>query len=154
MQCFDPTMIATAEMIIQSLNPRQQKFVEFYVSGIPAGRSYERAGYSPKGNAADAEASRLIRNPKVFDAIQREREDSRRNAALSRDCKLSILSEIALNRNALGRDRIAAIRLHNEMTGEDAAPPVPKVDHLKDIRERAKNMVSAMVRPAAEKLCF
>ncbi|MES2659161.1 MAG: terminase small subunit [Verrucomicrobiota bacterium] len=142
-------MIATAEMINGSLNPRQQKFVELYVSGVPAGRAYEQAGYAPRGNAAEAEASRMVRNPKVAQAIQHERNESKRNALLTRDAKLTILAEIALNVTAPGRERIAAIKLHNDMTGENT--PQPKAagqsdTWLHDVRERAKHMVSSLCR--------
>lgn len=145
-------MIATREMIEDSLKPRQQRFVELYVSGVPAGRAYEQAGYASRGGAADAEASRLVRNPKVAEVIRREREQARDKTLLTRDGKLAILAEIALSVTAQGRDRIAAIRLHNEMTGETSAPTTVQTTTnetwIERIRERARDIASPMARHA------
>lgn len=47
------------------MNPRQKKFCKLYLSGMPAGRAYEQAGYDATGNTAEMAASRLIRNDKV-----------------------------------------------------------------------------------------
>lgn len=147
-------MIATREMIEDSLKPRQQRFVELYVSGVPAGRAYEQAGYASRGGAADAEASRMVRNPKVAAVIQREREQARKVTLLTRDSKLAILAEIAFSVTAQGRDRIAAIRLHNEMTGEAGAPVTPEASGesqlMARVRERARNIVSPLVRQSAQ----
>jgi phage terminase small subunit len=52
-----------------AMNPRQTKFAKLYLSGIPAGRAYEQAGYEMTGDAADMAGSRLIRNDKVRDYI-------------------------------------------------------------------------------------
>ena len=90
-------MIATKEMISGALNPWRQRLVELYVSGVPAGRAYVQAVYAPRGNAAEAEASRMVRNPKVAQVIQHERNDSKRKILLMRDSKRTILAEIALN---------------------------------------------------------
>ena len=91
----------------------------------------------------------MVRNPKVARAIQHERNESKRNVLLTRDAKLTILAEIALNVTAPGRERIAAIKLHNDMTGENTPPtkPVgPSDTWLHDVRERARHVVSALCR--------
>jgi phage terminase small subunit len=49
------------------LNPRQQRFCEGVVSGLPASRAYVEAGYSSR--SPDQEASNLVRNPKVASKI-------------------------------------------------------------------------------------
>ena len=52
-----------------AMNPRQAKFAKLYLSGIPAGRAYEQAGYASTGNAADVCGFKLLRNAKVRDYI-------------------------------------------------------------------------------------
>ena len=48
-----------------AMNPRQAKFAKLYLSGIPAGRAYEQAGYASKGDTADVCGCQLLRSPKV-----------------------------------------------------------------------------------------
>lgn len=51
------------------LTPKQQRFVEEYLVDFNATAAYGRAGYAARGNAAEAAASRLLRNGKVQAAI-------------------------------------------------------------------------------------
>ncbi len=55
---------------IDSLNPRQQKFVQEYVFDYNAKQAYIRAGYQTKGNAAEANACKLLRSDRVKRAIK------------------------------------------------------------------------------------
>lgn len=87
---------------------------------MAAGRAYEAAGYSVRGTVADTQASKLLTNPKVARALDAERLRNRTLATLGRIEKLSVLEEIARDSNAKNRDRISAIKVHNEMTGENA----------------------------------
>lgn len=52
-----------------ALSVRQQRFVDLVLSGIPAGRAYEQAGYKARGNAAETCAARLLRNAQVAAAV-------------------------------------------------------------------------------------
>lgn len=54
---------------MQGLSARQQRFVDEYMIDLNASAAYQRAGYVAQGNAAEANASRLIRNAKVAIAI-------------------------------------------------------------------------------------
>jgi hypothetical protein len=54
---------------LDDLNPRQRRFVELVATGMAAGRAYEQAGYSARGDKADQSASRLSRNAKVCEAL-------------------------------------------------------------------------------------
>ena len=56
------------------LNPRQQRFVELYLSGLPASQAYRQAGYTATGNAAEVNAARLLRNAQVAAEIGRAAE--------------------------------------------------------------------------------
>lgn len=58
------------------LNDRQRLFAQHLVSGMPAGRAYEKAGYETTGNTSEAEASRLLRNPKLATYIEELRRKS------------------------------------------------------------------------------
>lgn len=55
---------------IVDLTPKQQLFVEEYLKDLNATAAYKRAGYRAKGKAAEANASRLLRNAKVAAAVQ------------------------------------------------------------------------------------
>ncbi|MDF2857905.1 MAG: Terminase small subunit, partial [Neobacillus sp.] len=47
---------------MEELNIKQKKFADFYIQTGNATESYLRAGYKAEGNAAEASASRLLRN--------------------------------------------------------------------------------------------
>jgi phage terminase small subunit len=131
----------------EPLHPRQERFVALVTSGLPAGRAYEQAGYRSRGNAADVGASKLVRNPKVARALEAEREATLKASRMSREEKLGILESIARNATAPARERISAIKVHNEMTGENTeAPAAPaRNDQLEQIKARAREVTSSLV---------
>jgi phage terminase small subunit len=51
------------------MNEQQKKFADYYIESGNATESYKRAGYKAKGNVAEANASRLLRNAKVMEYI-------------------------------------------------------------------------------------
>lgn len=55
------------------LNPRQKAFADLVIVGTPAGRAWEQAGYHARGNAAEVQACRALKNPKVKAYIKAER---------------------------------------------------------------------------------
>ncbi|MEM1085030.1 MAG: terminase small subunit [Verrucomicrobiota bacterium] len=129
------------------LNDRQHRFVTLVASGVPAGRAYEQAGYKSRGNAADVGGSKLVRNPKVAEALQRERDLGLKASRLDRNEKLGILEEIARNATAPARERIAAIKVHNEMTGEaTGSREESRAAVILDIEKRAKEVASGLAR--------
>ncbi len=130
------------------LNPRHERFVSLVAAGMPAGRAYEQAGFASRGNAADVGASKLVRNPKVARALEIERATFREQASFGREEKLRILEEIASQASRLPRDRIAAIKLHNEMTGETLPKggATTSTSLLEGIRQRAREIVSPLAR--------
>ena len=132
----------------ESLQPRQERFVALVTSGLPAGRAYEQAGYRSRGNAADVGASKLVRNPKVARALGAERETTLKASRMSREEKLGILESIARDGSATARERIAAIKVHNEMTGECAEAPAAPTweDQMERIRARAREVTSGLAR--------
>ncbi|MEK3819680.1 terminase small subunit [Cytobacillus sp. FSL W8-0315] len=57
------------------LSEQQKKFADLYIASGNAKQAYIEAGYKAKGNAAEASASRLLRNVKVATYIE-ERNNS------------------------------------------------------------------------------
>lgn len=78
---------------MKELNDRQRMFAELVVSGMPAGRAYEQAGYKSRGAAADVNASKLIRNPKVSKFMAELREKAMESAQMSLNEALAFLAD-------------------------------------------------------------
>jgi hypothetical protein len=78
------------------LNVRQQRFVDLFLSGIPAGRAYEQAGYSVSRGTADTSAARLLRNVHVSNAISKAREDLERSSQVSRQDLVAYLEAVLM----------------------------------------------------------
>ena len=58
-----------------TLTPKQQRFVEEYLVDLNASAAYRRAGYAAKGNSAEVNAVRLLRNAQVAAAIETAKAD-------------------------------------------------------------------------------
>ena len=58
-----------------ALNSRQERFAQLLAEGMPQSRAYIEAGYKARGNAAYAEASRLVRKDKVMTRLDALRVD-------------------------------------------------------------------------------
>lgn len=58
---------------IMALNARQLRFIDEYMVDLNATTAYKRAGYQAKGNAAEVNAARLLRNAQVAAEIARRR---------------------------------------------------------------------------------
>lgn len=67
-----------------TLSDRQRKFATLVVDGMPAGRAYEKSGYSAKGQVADACAHKLLRNAHVQDHIQELRRKAAERSEMKR----------------------------------------------------------------------
>jgi Terminase small subunit len=129
------------------MNIRQKRFAERVASGVPAMRAYGEAGYSNKGRNAQSNASALMENHGVQELIAELQSENRKLTKKDKEQKLARLEEIAWAVNAKPSDVIAAIRIHNEMTGDNA--PQKHVindgsDHLKSARERALSIASPL----------
>lgn len=73
---------------------RQRIFCELVVGGFPAGRAYERAGYSARGDSADQAGSRLLGNVKVSAYLAKLRAEACVAAGKSRDDLVNRLWQI------------------------------------------------------------
>lgn len=67
------------------LSVRQERFVHGILGGLSQREAYERAGYVARGAAADVQASRLVRNPKVAARLESERRRLRERADVDAD---------------------------------------------------------------------
>lgn len=56
------------------LNIKQRRFADYYIETGNATDSYLRAGYEATGNAAEVNASRLLRNAQVLEYIKERNE--------------------------------------------------------------------------------
>ncbi|MFP5111378.1 terminase small subunit [Bacillaceae bacterium C204] len=59
---------------MNGLNIKQKRFADYYIETGNATTSYLRAGYEAEGNAAEVNASRLLRNAKVLKYIKERNE--------------------------------------------------------------------------------
>lgn len=100
------------------LNDRQRRFAELVVSGRPAGRAYEEAGYSARGDSADQTASKLLGSTKVSEYVQSLRNEAKTDARMSRNQYLDILDGIATS-GEKDADKIKAIERACKMLGHD-----------------------------------
>jgi phage terminase small subunit len=68
---------------VAGLTPKQERFIAEYLIDLNATAAYKRAGYVAKGNAAEVNASRLLRNAQVQEKI------AHRSKAVARKYELS-----------------------------------------------------------------
>jgi phage terminase small subunit len=77
------------------MNPKQKRFVEEYLIDLNATAAYRRAGYTAKGNAAEVNAARLLRNAKVQKAVTEAQEKRSERTAITADYVLQGIQEVA-----------------------------------------------------------
>jgi hypothetical protein len=76
------------------LNDRMRRVCELVVQGVPAGRAYEQAGYTSRGDSADQAASKLLGTVKVSAYLQTLRDAAIKDAAYDRDNLVGFLVQI------------------------------------------------------------
>lgn len=76
------------------INDLQRRFCELVVAGHKAGRAYELAGYSSRGDVADQAASRLLGNVKVAAYLETLREAASKAAEFTRDDLVGYLVQV------------------------------------------------------------
>lgn len=79
---------------MKALNDRQRRFAQLVVSGRPAGRAYEEAGYDARGASADSAAERLMRSVEVAGLIEELRAENRKASKLEAADILKFYAEI------------------------------------------------------------
>ncbi|HEY8161721.1 MAG TPA: terminase small subunit [Methylocystis sp.] len=98
------------------LTPRQARFVEEYLKDLNATAAYIRAGYRSRGNSAEANAARLIRNDKVAEVIEKAKTERSKRNNIDAD---RVLQELA---------RIAFFDIGKAFTPDGALKPLDEMD--------------------------
>lgn len=80
-----------------ALTPKQQRFIEEYLIDLNASAAYQRAGYQARGNAAEVNASRLLRNAQVQAAIRAAQAARARRTEINADRVAQELARLALS---------------------------------------------------------
>ena len=93
------------------MTDKQKLFCKEYMVDLNASAAYQRAGYISTGNAAEASASQLLRNPKVAKEIQ-HLMDKRAN-------KVAITAENVLNDILDTRDRLKDTMAYMDDNGNE-----------------------------------
>ena len=79
------------------LTPKQKRFVEEYLIDLNATAAFRRAGYVATGNAAEVNASRLLRNAKVATAIAQAQSKRSVRTEITQDMVLKELAKIGFS---------------------------------------------------------
>jgi len=108
------------------LTQKQIDFAHYLVSGLTLTEAYRRTHRVGERKTTTANtapwdnASRLAKHPAVAAYIAQLRKESKAAATADRAEKLRLLEAQMRDPDLAPRDRQAAIKLHNEMTGDNA----------------------------------
>lgn len=104
------------------MTPQQRLFADLLIEGNAQAIAYKQAypNQSLGKNALSVEASRAARNPKIAAYVATGLSERRSQVLLTRDKKRQILGGIALDKTAPKAARIAAVKVDNDMTGDNA----------------------------------
>lgn len=104
-----------------NLTPKQQRFVAEYLVDLNATAAYIRAGYAARGNVAETNASRLLRNAQVYEAVQAAMKARENRTHITQDRVLQELARIAFfDIRRLYRED-GSMKAPNELDDEAAA---------------------------------
>lgn len=81
-------------MANDNLNIRQERFCLSLAEGLPQSRAYVDAGYAARGNAAEASASQLLRNPKVVRRLAELQAKAARRSEITVDDLIAELDDM------------------------------------------------------------
>ncbi|MGH7476573.1 MAG: terminase small subunit [Longimicrobiales bacterium] len=93
------------------LTPKQAAFVREYLVDLNATAAYKRAGYRASGNAAEVNASRLLRNAKVAAAVGAAIELRAERVELTAAEVLDELRAIGFDKAEATHNRLSALKL-------------------------------------------
>jgi phage terminase small subunit len=77
------------------LNRRQEVFIREYLVDLNASGAYARAGFRARGNSAEVNAARLLRNAQVAEAIEKAMGERAQRTKIDADRVLLELARIA-----------------------------------------------------------
>jgi len=105
---------------LRALNPQQVRFCHLVAAGVTNAEAYRRAYHREDSPLEWTNAARLLRYPEITEYIAQLREETRAQATADRAEKLRHLEAQFRDPDLAPKDRQAAIKLHNEMTGDSA----------------------------------
>ncbi|WP_292532176.1 terminase small subunit [Methylocystis sp.] len=105
----------------KKLTRKNEEFVRQYLLDLNAAAAYRRAGYTARGNSAEVNAARLLRNAQVAEAIDKAMAERAARTEVSADRVLRELAKVAFfdPRKALKYD--GSLRPLSEMDDDTAA---------------------------------
>jgi len=114
------------------LSELQQRFVDEYLVDLNATQAYIRAGYKARGNAAETNASRLLRNAQVKASVKLGRQAQAQRTEVTADWVIDRLRVEAEREgvNASHSARVQALHLLGKHQGlfKDDPPPAAGVN--------------------------
>lgn len=84
-------------MTNHNLTPKQQRFVDEYLIDMNATQAYIRAGYTARGNAAEVNAIRLLRNAQVAALVDEGRKAISERTELTQEQVVTELAKIGFS---------------------------------------------------------
>lgn len=109
------------------LTPQQERFVTEYMIDLNATAAYKRAGYTATGRSAENNASRLLGNAGVQQAVNLAKQERADRLRIDGDQVLRNIARIT-DMAERGRDFGAALR-GNELIGRHLKLFTDKVEH-------------------------
>lgn len=79
---------------MRKLTAKQKKFCDEYLVDLNGTAAYLRAGYKARGNSAEVNASKLLRNTKVQEYIQERMKHREKRTEITQDRVLQELAKI------------------------------------------------------------
>lgn len=105
-------------MATQELTPKQQLFVREYLKDLSAAAAYRRAGYkAATDNVAAVEGHKLLRNPKVAQAIKAAQSKRAERTELTADEVIGGLRKEYGRKDTTGAARVRALELLGKHLG-------------------------------------
>ncbi len=96
---------------------KQKMFADEYIKTGNAKQSYINAGYSARGNSAEANASRLLRNDKVLAYIKQRNQEIDKDTIADMTEVKEFWTNMLRNRAADPKDRLKASELIAKTNG-------------------------------------
>lgn len=123
------------------LTPKQQQFVAEYLIDLNATEAYKRAGYKAKNsNVAGVEAHKLLKNPKIADAVTAGMKAREERTHITADRVLQELARIAFFDPRKLLDASGNPRSLADLD-DDTAAAVAGLDLLEEYRGEGKDRV-------------
>ncbi|MEL6278494.1 MAG: terminase small subunit [Pseudomonadota bacterium] len=93
------------------LNSRQQKFVMAYSQGAAASAAYVQAGYSARGNSAEVNASRLLKDAKICSALAELAALQKSQYVITCEDRAKVMKTIMESKKSRDCDKLKAVEI-------------------------------------------